>query len=127
MSQVAHFAINASDVSRAKRFYEKVFGWKFEAYGPPDFFMVMEASATAHVSLRGSLQKRRELVPGVAMTGFECTISVDDIQRAKAAIEANGGKIVMQICTLAGIGRLLFFQDPEGNLAGAMQYDPKAD
>jgi uncharacterized protein len=127
MSQVAHFAINANDVARAKRFYEKVFGWKFEAYGPPDFFMVAEASAKAHVPIRGSLQKRRELVPGVAMTGFECTISVDDIQRTKAAIEANGGKIVMQVCTLAGIGRLLFFQDPEGNLAGAMQYDPEAD
>ena len=127
MSQVAHFAINANDVSRARRFYEKVFGWKFEAYGPPDFFMVTEASATAHVNLRGSLQKRRELVKGTAMTGFECTISVDDIQRTKTAIEANDGKIVMPICTLAGIGRLLFFQDPEGNLAGAMQYDPNAD
>jgi predicted enzyme related to lactoylglutathione lyase len=127
MSQVAHFAINANDVQRAKRFYENVFGWKFEAYGPPDFFMVAEGSATAHVNLRGSLQKRRELVKGTAMTGFECTISVDDIGRAKAAIEANGGKIVMQICTLAGIGRLLFFQDPEGNLAGAMQYDSNAD
>jgi predicted enzyme related to lactoylglutathione lyase len=127
MSQVAHFAINADDVGRARRFYEQVFGWKFEAYGPPDFFMVNEASATAHVNLRGSLQKRRELVPGVPMRGFECSISVDDIHRTKAAIEANGGKIVMQICTLAGIGRLLFFQDPEGNLAGAMQYDSKAD
>ena len=27
----------------------------------------------------------------------------------------------------AGIGRLLFFQDPEGNLAGAMQYDANAE
>ena len=49
------------------------------------------------------------------MTGFECTISVPDIQAAASAIEANSGKIVMPICTLAGIGRLLFFQDPEGN------------
>jgi predicted enzyme related to lactoylglutathione lyase len=77
--------------------------------------------------LRGSLQKRRELVKGVPMRGFECSISVDDIHRTAKAIESNGGKIVMQICTLAGIGRLLFFQDPEGNLAGAMQYDATAD
>jgi predicted enzyme related to lactoylglutathione lyase len=61
------------------------------------------------------------------MRGFECTISVDDIDATAAAIESNGGKIVMEICTLAGIGRLLFFQDPEGNIAGAMQYDSKAD
>ena len=127
MSQIAHFAINADDVNRALRFYEKVFGWKFQAYGPPGFYMVDEQSSEATVPLRGSLQKRREIVPGVPMRGFECTISVDDINATGTAIEKNGGKIVMPICTLAGIGQLLFFQDPEGNIAGAMQYDPKAD
>jgi predicted enzyme related to lactoylglutathione lyase len=127
MSQVAHFAINADDVNRALRFYEKVFGWKFQAYGPPGFYMVDEQSAKATVRLRGSLQKRREIVAGVPIRGFECTISVDDIDAAAAAVEKNGGKIVMPICTLAGIGRLLFFEDPEGNIAGAMQYDSNAE
>jgi len=28
---VAHFAINADDLPRARRFYENVFGWKFQA------------------------------------------------------------------------------------------------
>ena len=127
MPQVAHFAINADDVNRALRFYEKVFGWKFQAYGPPGFYMVDERSAKTTVALRGSLQKRREIVPGVPMRGFECTISVDDIQSTRSVIEKNGGKIVMPICTLAGVGQLLFFQDPEGNIAGAMQYDSEAD
>jgi hypothetical protein len=127
MSQVAHFAINADDVDRALRFYQKVFGWKFQAYGPPGFYMVDEKSAKTAVPLRGALQKRREIVPGIPMRGFECTISVDDINATNAAIEKNGGKIVMPICALAGVGQLLFFQDPEGNIAGAMQYDSKAD
>jgi predicted enzyme related to lactoylglutathione lyase len=127
MSQVAHFAINADDVNRALRFYEKVFGWKFQAYGPPGFYMVDEQSAKMTVPLRGSLQKRREIVPGIPMRGFECTISVDDINATAATIEKQGGKIVMPICTLAGVGQLLFFQDPEGNIVGAMQYDEKAD
>ncbi|HLK67210.1 MAG TPA: VOC family protein [Bryobacteraceae bacterium] len=127
MSQVAHFAINADDLTRARNFYEKVFGWKFQAWGPPGFYMVDQESAKAHVAMRGSLQQRREIVPGVAMRGFECTISVDNIQAAAAAIEANGGTIVMPVCTLASIGQLLFFRDPEGNIAGAMQYDENAD
>jgi predicted enzyme related to lactoylglutathione lyase len=127
MSQVAHYAINADDVDRAKRFYANVFGWKFQAYGPPGFYMVDQASAPTHVPIRGSLQKRREIVPGVAMRGFECTISVGDIQTTAAAIAENGGDVVMQICTLAGVGRLLFFRDPEGNIAGAMQYDENAE
>ena len=124
---IAHFSINADDVSRARRFYENVFGWKFQAYGPPGFYMIEAAAATPSVPLRGSLQQRREIVAGVPMHGFECTIPVADIHTTAAAVEANGGAIVMQICTLAGIGRLLFFQDPEGNIAGAMQYDQNAD
>lgn len=127
MSQVAHFAINADDVDRALRFYEAVFGWKFKAYGPPGFFKVDERTAKATVPLRGALQKRREIVRGVPMRGFECTIAVDDIEATAASVAKNGGKIVMEICTLPGVGRLLFFQDPEGNIAGAMQYDPNAD
>src|SRR3954452_11470503 len=78
-TQVAHFAINANDVSRARSFYENVFGWKFAAWGPPGFYMIETDAAPASVPLRGSLQKRREIVPGVAMHGFECTISVDNI------------------------------------------------
>jgi uncharacterized protein len=89
--------------------------------------MIEMGTANPVPLFRGSLQQRRELVAGVRMTGFECTISVPDIQAVASAVEANGGSIVMPICTLAGIGRLLFFQDPEGNLAGAMQYDTKAE
>ena len=33
-----HFAINADDVPRAKRFYEEVFGWSFTPWGPPNFY-----------------------------------------------------------------------------------------
>ena len=127
MSQVAHFSINADDVSRARHFYERVFGWRFQAYGPPGFYMVDPESAPVTVPIRGSLQQRREIVKGVPMRGFECTISVGDIQAAAAAVEANGGTIVMPICTLAGVGQLFFFRDPEGNIAGAMQYDQNAD
>lgn len=123
---VAHFSINADDTSRARSFYENVFGWKFSGYGPPDFFMIDMGEAPAG-PMHASLQKRREIVKGTPMYGFENTISVPDVRKAKAAIEANGGAIVMSICTLPGIGQLLFFRDPEGNIAGAMQYDSKAD
>ena len=44
MSQVAHFAINADDLPRARRFYEQVFGWTFQAWGPPGFYMIDSGS-----------------------------------------------------------------------------------
>jgi uncharacterized protein len=126
--QVAHFSINADDVGRARDFYEAAFGWKFHAFGPPGFYMIeMTPIDRPPAPLLGSLQGRRPLVEGVPMHGYECSIAVADIDATIKAIENAGGKIVMPKCTLPGIGRLCFFQDTEGNIAGAMQYDPEAE
>jgi predicted enzyme related to lactoylglutathione lyase len=125
-NEVSHFAINADDLERARRFYQRVFGWRFEAWGPPGFFMISTGAADPRVL--GSLQKRRELLPGRPMIGFECTIGVEeDVEKTAAAVRANGGRIVMEKATIAGVGDLIWFQDPEGNVAGAMRYDPKAE
>ena len=124
MGNVRHFAINADDLSRARRFYERVFGWTFEPWGPPGFFqIVMGPSSPAPL---GALQQRRELVPGRRATGFECTIAVDDVDRVAAAVVAAGGTIVMPKVTIAGVGDLVFFRDTEGNVVGAMRYDANA-
>jgi predicted enzyme related to lactoylglutathione lyase len=60
------------------------------------------------------------------MLGFEATFAVDDIIAASAAIEAAGGRVASQQIYIEGVGRLVYFRDPEGNLFGAMQYDPGA-
>ena len=33
----------------------------------------------------------------------------------------------MEKATIPGVGDLIFFQDPDGNVAGAMRYDRKAE
>ena len=115
-----HFAINADDVQRARRFYEDVFDWRFDPWGPPNFYQVKNAGQ----GLRGALQERRALVPGVRATGYETSFGVEDLKGTIAAVERNGGKIVMQPYRIEGVGELIYFEDCEGNLVGAMQYDP---
>ena len=122
---VAHFAINADDVSRARSFYEKVFGWRFEAWGPPGFFQIQTANGNKP-GILGALQKRRELVPGQRTIGYECSISVADVDTVAAAVVANGGTILIPRTLIPTVGYLIFFRDPEGNVAGAMQYDANA-
>jgi len=119
-AKVRHFAINADNVPRAKAFYEGVFGWTFDPWGPPDFYQVKNAGA----GILGALQGRRELAPGVRMAGYEMTAGVEDLKATIAAVEAGGGKIIMQPYRIEGIGELLYFEDTEGNLVGAMQYEP---
>jgi hypothetical protein len=123
---IRHFAINADDPARARAFYQQVFGWRIEPWGPPEFFQIRTGDE-AQPGVRGALQKRRELVPGKPTTGFECTIAVDDIDAVTKAIVASGGRIVMDKTTIAGVGDLVFFEDTEGNVAGAMRYDKTAE
>jgi len=125
-NNLAHFAINADDVNRARKFYEKVFNWSFEPWGPPGFFQIVNSDKSLP-GVRGALQGRRELVPGERMNGFECTISVASVDRVEKAVIANGGKIIMPKATIPGVGTLIFFKDSEGNVAGAMQYDSEAE
>ena len=115
---VRHFAINADDVPRAKVFYEQVFGWTFTPWGPPGFYQTRD-SGTGHM---GALQGRRD-IGAHKMPGMELRFGVEDIHQTIAAIEANGGKILMPPFHIETVGDLIFFQDTEGNVAGAMQYE----
>jgi predicted enzyme related to lactoylglutathione lyase len=123
-NNVKHFSVNADDVSRARSFYEKALGWKFTAWGPPGFFLI-RTGTDEDPGLEGSLQKRREIVAGKPIFGFECTLGVASIDETIAAVEANGGKIVMPKFHIPTVGTLIYFEDTEGNIVGAMQYDEK--
>ncbi|HEY5072524.1 MAG TPA: VOC family protein [Caulobacteraceae bacterium] len=117
---VRHFSINADDVPRAKSFYESVFGWSFEPWGPPDFYLINNAG------VGGALQGRHEIKPGVRMLGFEVTMAVADIDATLAAVEAAGGKIIMRPHHIETVGTLIWFEDTEGNFVGAMKFDRDA-
>ncbi|HEY1275724.1 MAG TPA: VOC family protein [Thermoleophilaceae bacterium] len=118
MNELTHFAINAEDTAAAVRFYESVFGWEFERYGEHDFFRSQSAGPATC-----AIQGRRELIPGVRTTGFECTIEVDDVDRVAEAVLAAGGRVVMEKSAIPGVGEVVFFADPDGNVAGAIRFD----
>jgi uncharacterized protein len=124
-SNLSHFAINADDVAASRAFYEAVFGWTFEAWGPPGFFQIQTGSDD-DPGVRGAIQQRRDLLEGTR-TGVECTFAVDDVDATARAVRAAHGTILMERFTISGVGHLIFFQDPGGNPIGAMQYDPNAE
>lgn len=122
MSHVAHFAINADDVDRARAFYSNVFGWKFNAWGPPGFYLIATGGLEDKV-IQGSLQGRRALVTGQKTIGFECTVSVSSIDDTIRALKSQNAKLLMEKSVIAGVGTLVFFEDTEGNAVGAIEFD----
>ena len=118
---IAHFDICVEDLPRARRFYERVFGWRFEAWGPPDFYLI-HTGTSDDPGIHGSMSKRERAVTGQGRVGFECTISVDDLGPIKKAILSNGGKITFDEYEIVGVGRMIRFEDTEGNSVCAMRY-----
>ena len=124
-NNLSFFAINADDVPRARKFYEAVFGWSFEPWGPPNFYLI-ETGKEQIPAVGGALQERRQLVPGQKMVGFECTISVADIDQTIRAVEANGGRIAAPKFHIHTVGTVAYFFDTEGNVAGIIQQEKHA-
>lgn len=116
-NHVRFFAITAADVDRARRFYESVFGWVFEDWGPPGFYVIQGAG------LPGALQERHEPLVGSHPRSFELTVGVDDLDDIIAKVVAAGGAIVMDKSHIETVGTLVHFTDTEGNRMGAMKYD----
>ena len=57
------------------------------------------------------------------MAGYEASLGVEDLKATLAAVEANGGRILMPPYRIEGVGELSYFEDTEGNFVGAMQYE----
>ena len=124
-NNVKHFTINADDVARARKFYSQVFGWKFEPWGPPDYFLIATGNKE-NPGIDGALHERREIVPGKRSHGFECSISVTDIDATILAIKNCGGTIVLPKSRVPGVGTFVMFEDTEANIVTAIQYEKPA-
>lgn len=119
---ISSFAIHADDVARCRRFYEAVFGWTFEPWGPPDFYLIHTGDAE-NPGVQGLLHKRMEPRGQGGPNCFECSIGVDDIDAATRRINAAGARILMEKAAIPTVGVLTKFEDTEGNVLGAIQYE----
>ena len=122
VNNVVHFAIHADDVERARRFYEAVFGWRIEPWGPPGFYDV-HTGTDDHPGIHGALHARSEPLSGTGVRGFTCTVAVDDLGAIRDRVVANGGTVQHDEMVIPTVGTHMQFLDTEGNEFAAMVYD----
>ena len=90
---VVHFEIFASKVERARTFYERAFGWQFEAAGPPDFYSVVTGPDTDPGLTHGLLAKRSGPAAQGPINGFRCTIERELDQRQHGRRRSCGRQV----------------------------------
>ena len=120
-NNIVHFAIHADDVERARSFYEAVFGWRFEQWGPPDFYNITTGTDD-RPGIHGALHSRPDAATGEGVRGFTCTVSVDDLDAIRQRVAAHGGTIMYEEIAIPTVGTLTHFLDTEGNELAAMVY-----
>jgi len=122
MNPVVHFEITANELSRAKEFYKKTFGWNLDDVPDMNYTIVR----TTEVD-----QKRMPIHPGAINGGMMkknskiknpvITINVSDLDESVKMVKKNGGKIIEDKQKVGDMGYSAYFQDTEGNVMGLWQ------
>ncbi|HMC97327.1 MAG TPA: VOC family protein [Flavobacteriales bacterium] len=109
------FEIPATDIKRAKKFYETVFGIKMELMEMPGMVAAMFPWKDGSGKANGSITKSKLHKP--SKTGG-CVIYLNadpDLKQALGKVEKAGGKVVMPKTGIGPNGFMAFFIDSEGN------------
>ncbi|HET9179603.1 MAG TPA: VOC family protein [Terriglobia bacterium] len=107
--KINYIEFASNDLERTKRFYEKVFGWSFQDWGP-DYVSFSGALAGIDGGFR-KCSRQEELAH------FDPLIVLysENLKATQDAIEAAGGTIVVPAFEFPG-GRRFHFADGSGNI-----------
>ena len=119
---VVHFEMPADDNKRVKEFYEKTFGWTIsqmmtKEQGGMDYWG-LETGPDGVPGINGGMYQR---TADHVIRTYDCTVQVDNIDVAIAAVCANGGIIRKEKMEIPGVGFFAAGTDTEGNMFGIMQ------
>jgi hypothetical protein len=122
MPRVIHFEIPADNTARAVKFFEDVFGWKFNTWGGPIEYHLATTGPDNQPGINGAIAPRDANMPHTTNT-----LDVPNVEEYMAKVKQAGGTVVSpQKMAIPGVGYFAYCQDTEGNLFGIMQNDPKA-
>ena len=104
--KINYIEFPALDIEATKAFFEKVFGWSFEDYGP-------EYAAFSDQGIDGGFYKS-ELTSSASAGSALVVFYSDALEDAQDRVVEAGGTIIKSIFPFPG-GRRFHFREPGGN------------
>lgn len=103
------------DIEASRNFYGELFGWEFEAVGNGYTLIRHDGRMIGGMIDTIALNGRKDISQWVAV------MSVTDIDKAVAAVESGGGKVIGGPRDLVRRGRIAVVADAEGALFALLQ------
>lgn len=119
----AHFEIYVNDVERAKAFYTGLFGWSFTPMPElevVEYQMISGRHFNDHLTAAMLRRPDQSHPPGSGVRGGTMRFEVEDCEERYAWALANGGAEALPPTDFAGVGRLAFVEDGEGNIVAML-------
>ena len=114
---IEHIAIPSPNPVALRNWYQRILGAR-EIFNngqtPPTLLIALPGGGWFEIyAATGAPENRGDN----KLAGFRhIALRVDSLDAAKAELEKRGVKFMEEICPAAGGGRILFFEDCEGNL-----------
>ncbi|HLB69565.1 MAG: VOC family protein [Candidatus Methanoperedens sp.] len=122
MPTIVHFDLPVDDLERAKRFYEKLFDWKFQQMpGQMPYYLIETRDLNGSPAVGGGMGKRGS--PEQKITNY---IGVPSVEEYLEKVKELGGMIIMPGTAVPGWGYLAVCADTENNTFGLWQEDKNA-
>ena len=107
---IDYIEFSVLDMAAAKSFYEKVFGWRFNDYGPDYSGIQGYAGEQGDAREVGGFAKVDQMTNG----GPLVVLYSNNLEESRESVIAAGGTISTDIFSFPG-GRRFHFVDPSGN------------
>ena len=119
-----YFDLTVTDLDSARRFFERVLGWRFERFPMPYEYYRIQAGAPDEPGIDGGIGATKDapLAGGRATT--QVTIPVTSLDEAVALVTECGGTIMEAKMPIPGIGWYATCAEPGGLMFGLIQADP---
>ena len=115
-----HAELNTTDLEKSKKFYSKLFDWKYEEIPGADGleYTTIEVGDTGGYGSGGGMLRQR--MPG-APSAWMPYVLVDDIEAATKKARELGAKVLKDVTEVPGMGALSILTDPTGAIIGLWQ------
>ena len=121
-----YFDLTVPDVSRAKDFFERVLGWRFEKFDMPHAYHRIQAGSEAEPGIDGGIGA----VKDVPLSGENPltlpTVPAPNLDAVLASDVAAGGAVVEPRTPIPGMGWYATCAEPGGLKFGVIQAAPLA-
>ncbi len=121
-----YFDFTVEDLGKARRFFERVFGWRFEKFPMPYEYYRIQTGEPDEPGIDGGIGAIKDTSISGGKPLAQVTVPVPNLDEFLSRVQTNGGLVVEPKMAIPGIGWYATCAEPGGLKFGIIQADEGA-